>query len=37
MFAMAQCEQAMILVGLQLCLSSSVYDYLEGERCQISR
>ena len=27
---MAQCEQAM-LVGLQLCWASFVYDYSEGE------
>ena len=26
-FAMAQCEQAKILVGLQLCWPSFVYDY----------
>ena len=26
-FAMAQCEQAKILVGLQLCWPSLVYDY----------
>ena len=26
-FAIAQCEQAKILVGLQLCLPSFVYDY----------
>ena len=28
---MAQCEQAKILVGLQLCWPSFVYDYSEGE------
>ena len=30
-FAMAQCEQAKILVGLQLCWPRFVYDYSEDE------